>query len=321
MTNRFLTFAALLLAFLLPNTLRAAGPGGSPYGEKFFSNATLVTQDGKQVHFYDDLLKGKKVMIDFIYASCTQSCPLQTAKLAQIQKALGAHVGRDVFIYSITLDPVHDTPAVLKAYAAKFNAGPGWLFLTGKQEDIDFIRFRLGERGEKEGHGNTLRLGVIDSGQWMKLPLDGEVNYMANEIGKTLVPNWYAGQQLKSIDEVQALEIPASQKDELIGQALFRGRCAGCHTLGAGERIGPDLKEVTTRRKREWLARYLLAPDRMLAAKDPIAMELAKRHQVPMPNLGLTHEQIDELIAYLEMQTSPAKPTVATTAPVPAHRH
>lgn len=313
MTKRIVIFAALLLAFLTTNTLSAAA--GSPYGANFFSDATLVNQDGKQVRFYDDLLKDKKVMIDFIYASCTQSCPLQTAKLAQIQKALGSRIGRDIFIYSITLDPEHDTPEVLKAYAAKFHAGPGWLFLTGKQQDIDLIRNRLGERGAKEGHGNTLRLGIVAAGLWMKLPLDGEVNYMVNEIGKTLIPNWYAGQQLKSIDEVAAIEIPASEKDELIGQSLFRGRCAGCHTLGAGERIGPDLKEVTLRRKREWIAQYLLAPDRMLASKDPIAVALAKSHKVPMPNLGLTHEQVDELIAYLEMQTSHAEPTTATAQP------
>jgi protein SCO1 len=323
MTKRLVTFAALLLALLTPDALRAgtaAASNGTPYGANFFSNVTLVTQDGKQVRFYDDLLKDKKVLIDFIYASCTQSCPLQTAKLAQLQKALGSRVGHDIFIYSITLDPEHDTPQVLKAYAEKFGAGPGWLFLTGKPEDVDLVRFKLGERGEKEGHGNSVRLGDVAKSQWMRLPLTGDVNYLVTEVGKTLIPNWYGVQPAASFDDAPRIEIPGAQRDQLLGQGLFLGRCASCHTIGGGERIGPDLKGVTDRRKRDWLVRYLLAPDRMLASKDPIAVELAKNHKVPMPNLGLTHEQIDDLIAYLEMQTSHPQPSKATAQPLAKKR-
>jgi protein SCO1/2 len=313
---------ALLLAFLVPHTLRRASgsaPANSPYGASFFSNVSLITQEGKQVRFYDDLLKDKKVLIDFIYASCTQTCPLQTAKLAQLQKALGSRVGQELFIYSITLDPEHDTPEVLKAYAAKFGAGPGWLFLTGKREDVDLVRFKLGERGEKEGHGNTVRVGDVANGQWMRLPLTSDVNYLVTEVGKTLFPNWYSGPPVKSFDDAPRMDVPGGQRSQLLGQGLFRGRCAGCHTIGAGDRIGPDLKGVTERRRRAWLARYLAAPDRMLASKDPIAVELAKRYPVPMPNLSLTSEQIDDLIAYLELQSSQAQPTKATAGPPEKH--
>src|SRR5258708_14847101 len=90
-------------------------------------------------HFYDDLIKGKVVAIDLIYTHCMDSCPLETARLAQVQKMLGDRVGRDIFFYSISIDPDNDTPEELKAYAEKYHAGPGWLFLTGKKEDVELI--------------------------------------------------------------------------------------------------------------------------------------------------------------------------------------
>src|SRR3569833_736570 len=109
-----------------------------------FPNVTLTTQDGKTVRNYDDLFKGKIVAINFIYSHCEFSCPLETARLAQVKSLLGARVGKDIFLYSITIDPDHDTPAVLKEYANKFHAGAGWTFLTGKKQDIDLLADRLG---------------------------------------------------------------------------------------------------------------------------------------------------------------------------------
>ncbi|HEV8181552.1 MAG TPA: SCO family protein, partial [Candidatus Angelobacter sp.] len=105
----------------------------SRWGANYFPNIELTTQGGKTVHFYDDLIKGKIVAIDLIYTTCQYSCPLETARLVQVQKMLGDRVGKDIFFYSITIDPKNDTPAALKAYAEKFHAGPGWTFLTGKK--------------------------------------------------------------------------------------------------------------------------------------------------------------------------------------------
>jgi protein SCO1 len=96
-----------------------------------FPNVELITQDGKKVHFYDDLIKGKIVAIDLIYTTCQYSCPLETARLAQVQKKLGDRVGKDIFFYSISIDPDNDTPEVLRAYMKQFHVGPGWTFLTG----------------------------------------------------------------------------------------------------------------------------------------------------------------------------------------------
>ena len=84
------------------------------------------------------------------------------------------------------------------------------------------------------------------------------------------------------------------------GQQRFEQSCSGCHTLGQGDRVGPDLQGVVDKRDRDWLVRWLLVPDQMLAEKDPQAVELLSQYNnVPMPNLGLSESQVAELIAYM----------------------
>jgi protein SCO1/2 len=82
----------------------------TPWGRDYLPNVPLTTQDGKVVHLYDNLLKDKVVAIDLIYTNCQFSCPLETARLAQVQRMLGDRVGKDMFFYSIPLDPKRDTP-------------------------------------------------------------------------------------------------------------------------------------------------------------------------------------------------------------------
>jgi protein SCO1 len=112
------------------------------------------------------------VAIDLIYTHCQDACPLETARLAQVQKMLGDRVGKDIFFYSISIDPERDTPAELKAYAEKFHAGPGWTFLTGKKSDIDLISQKLGlysdPKESRDGHTAFLLLGNEPAGQWIR---------------------------------------------------------------------------------------------------------------------------------------------------------
>ena len=93
----------------------------------------LVTQDGKKVRFFDDLIKGKVVAINFIFTGCSAACSMETARLRDVQDLLGDRMGKDVFFYSISIDPDNDTPEALKHYADKFKVGPGWTFLTGQE--------------------------------------------------------------------------------------------------------------------------------------------------------------------------------------------
>jgi len=122
---------------------RAARPA-KRYGAEHFTNATLTTHEGKPVRFYDDLIRGKTVAINMMYAQCDGICPTMTANLVRVQEMLGPRVGRDVFMYSITLQPEQDTPEDLKIYAAVRGVKPGWLFLTGAPADIRLVRYRLG---------------------------------------------------------------------------------------------------------------------------------------------------------------------------------
>src|SRR4051812_33566374 len=156
--------------------LTAATPAAaqnSRWGANYFPNVTLTTQDGNKVRFYDDLIKGKIVAINLIYTTCKYSCPLETARLAQVQQVLGDRMGKDVFFYSITIDPEHDTPPVLKDYAEKFHAGPGRLFLTGTQADIDLIQKKVGlystpDPKNLDGHTPNLLVGSEATGQWIR---------------------------------------------------------------------------------------------------------------------------------------------------------
>jgi len=120
-----------------------ASPGGGPRAG-YSPNVVLWTHENKTVRFYDDLIKGKIVLINFMYARCEGICPAQTANLVKVQQALESRVGQDIFMYSITLKPQQDTPQVLQEYARVHGVKPGWLFLTGRGEDIEKLRRKLG---------------------------------------------------------------------------------------------------------------------------------------------------------------------------------
>ncbi|MGB5307338.1 MAG: SCO family protein, partial [Arenicellales bacterium] len=109
-----------------------------PWGANYFPNVTLTTHEGKEVRFFDDVIKDKVVAINFIYTHCPDTCPLETAQLVRVQNILGDRMGKDVFFYSISIDPERDTPEVLREYRERF--GAEWTFLTGNKEDIIQLR-------------------------------------------------------------------------------------------------------------------------------------------------------------------------------------
>ncbi len=280
----------------------------SRYGANYFPDVPLTTQDGKVVHFYTDLLKGKVVAIDLIYTHCQFSCPLETARLAQVQKILGNRVGKDIFFYSISIDPKRDTPAQLKAYAAKYHAAPGWLFLTGKKADIDLISKKLGlytaSDINQDGHTPGLMLGDEPNGLWMRNSAVDNPRFLATTIMNNLLSNTNGKNQTGTGKSYA--EAPTIHLDK--GQYLFSTRCAACHTIGHGDKIGPDLAGVTNVRKHDWLARFIATPDKMLAAKDPLATALFKSYKkVQMPNLRLGPEDVNSLIQFLKTQGSGVK--------------
>ena len=154
-----------------------------------FPNLKLQDQDGREVHFYDDLIKDKVVTINFFYAKCEGICPTVTANLAKAQKILGERVGREIFMTSISLKPEHDTPAALKEYAEMFKARPGWSFLTGKPDDVEHLRRSLGftnldPRLDKDTsqHIGNVRMGNEPLMLWAACPGMARPEFIAKSI-------------------------------------------------------------------------------------------------------------------------------------------
>ena len=284
------------------------------WGANYFPNVTLTTQDNRKVRFYDDLIKGKIVAVNLIYTTCKFSCPLETARLAQVQRMLGDRMGRDVFFYSITIDPAYDTPAVLKEYAAKFDAGPGWLFLTGTQQDIDLISRKTGLYSEPnpsnpDGHTPHLLVGNEVTGQWLRNSGVDDPRFLATTIG-TWLNSWRtATAPTRSYADAPKLEFA-------VGEYAFAKHCAACHTIGDGDRIGPDLAGVTTRRESAWLTRFISAPDAVRASGDPAAKALAAKYTpAVMPRLGVAEGDVAQILHYIDAKTAAAhRPTAVPKA-------
>ena len=129
----------------------------------------LVTQNGEQRRLDSDIVAGRIVVIDFVYTSCTTVCPVLSAILSQVQGRLGERIGSDVMLVSISVDPVRDTPARLKAYADKLRAGDGWVWLTGDKQAVDGVLEQLGAYSPNfEDHPSMVLVGDAASGDWAR---------------------------------------------------------------------------------------------------------------------------------------------------------
>ena len=187
----FLAAMISLVAFCCVHQLRAVGgraqttqvpPTQDPAGQKnppgsteqtpahkYFTDVVLINQNGEKMRFYSDLLQGKVVIINSFFATCQGSCLPMNRNLEKVQAALGDRVGKEVFIISISVDPAVDSPASLKEYAKKLHAGPGWYFLTGDKQNVDFALKKLGQFvDDKQDHLNIFIIGNERTGLWKK---------------------------------------------------------------------------------------------------------------------------------------------------------
>src|SRR5262249_27564669 len=223
----------------------------------------------------------------------------------------------DIFFYSITIDPEHDTPAVLKDYAAKYHVAPGWTFLTGSAADIELISKKLGlysapNPDNPDGHTPSLLVGNEPTGQWMRNSALDTPAFLARTMSDWL-DGWKdnATKPMPSFAEVPLLAIDA-------GEYTFRNHCVACHSIGGGDAIGPDLKGVTARRDHAWLQRFIVRPDQVRADNDPLARMLEEKYAgVRMPNLALSDQDAAVLIDYItRASTGSTQPAAATKAPM-----
>ena len=308
-------------AVLAVLTAAAPGPAEAQTRQGYFPNLPVVTHDGKTVRFYDDLIKGKMVVISFIFTSCKDICPLTTARLAQVEERLGERVGRDIFFISITVDPDNDSPEKLKEYAESFHVGPGWKFVTGKLEDIKAINAKLGERMRNlTDHRNEIVLGNDATGEWARDNVLGDIDRVMVSL-YAMDPAWR--DRVRTPPKGSASDT-GMQVSGHPGQSMYKKICAPCHTIGVGDRVGPDLRGMSARRDSAWLMSFIRNPHKMRAQKDPLALELAAKYPgVRMPALGVSERDATDLIAYVEEVTSRLAETQGSSPDQhqPQHNH
>jgi protein SCO1 len=132
-------------------------------------DVAVLDQHGNELHFYTDLIKDKTVAINFIFTNCTTICPPLAATFARLQRELGDKVGKDIHLISISVDPLTDTPERLKAWGAKFKAGPGWTFVTGDKQEMDKLLNALGAAvSKREDHTPAMIIGNDGKGVWTR---------------------------------------------------------------------------------------------------------------------------------------------------------
>lgn len=166
---RLLVLALPLLWAAAPALAAGPAAAGEDPAERYFTNVELIDQDGTPRRLYDDLLEDKIVVINTIFTECTGVCPVMSKTMQRLQEHVGGRLGKDVHLLSITVDPANDSPQELKKMAVRFDAQPGWYFLTGSRENVELALGKLGGYVEdREAHNTIMIMGNLKTGLWKK---------------------------------------------------------------------------------------------------------------------------------------------------------
>jgi protein SCO1 len=183
-----LAAAALYPSLTSARSLQAPTPAPGPKVTAF-PNYVLEAHDGRKLRFYDDMLKNKIVVIGMMYTACSGICPGNITNLLQVQEALGARMGRDIFMYSLSLQPQFDRPAALNAYAQQREIKPGWTLLTGKPPEMEQLRRKLGffdtdpvADADLNNHAGVVRIGNVALDRWFMVPVMSPAKQIARAI-------------------------------------------------------------------------------------------------------------------------------------------
>jgi protein SCO1 len=278
--------ALAVVGWSLVHSARSTSEASAPAWRGRFPNVPLRTHDGRTVRFYDDLLRGKIVTLNFMYVECEGTCPGLTSTLVELQKQLGDRVGRDILMLSITLQPEADTSERLRAYADRYGAGPGMIFLTGKPGDIDVLRRALGftdERnpgsdGDRRKHLGILRIGNEPRGWWAACPSLSDAGQIRALLSSMDAPAVAPRAPLENPDGPPAaagLSVPDLRDFEALRTGLDR-----LHMARAGLEWSSYVNQALTR-----MAQYLRLEESRQAAwrtamKEALADSLAARRRM-----------------------------------------
>jgi protein SCO1/2 len=140
--------------------------------KEYFTDRPLVTRDGEEVRFYSDVLKGRVVLINFIFTHCQDACPLISKRLRETRALLDEAASSRIYFISISIDPERDTPQALTAFATKFDlVDDNWVFLTGDRSNVEHIVKKLGQFNPYvEEHSTLILAGNVSKQHWMKIP-------------------------------------------------------------------------------------------------------------------------------------------------------
>lgn len=181
-----LTTLSLLAAFAVAGS---AGAQQKPVADEqaarnYFTDLPVLSQDGKQMRFYTDVLKDKVVLINFVFTNCKDACPLITQKLTLVREQLASEFGKDIHFVSISLDPERDTPAALREFARNQNAEyDGWMFVTGDVDNVNHIIKKLGQyTPDIESHSVLMLAGNVKYGHWAKIPPTAQPMQIAEKL-------------------------------------------------------------------------------------------------------------------------------------------
>ncbi|WP_095163097.1 SCO family protein [Pseudomonas sp. Irchel 3F5] len=158
--------------------------GGTRDARSYFTDTVLQDQNGRNLRFYEDVLKDRVVLLNVIFTHCNDACPLITRKLREVREALGEEAASKVTFISLSSDPQNDTPAVLKAFAEKQGVdSANWLFLTGDKAQMDLVLARLGHLiPSPEQHSTQLIAGDVANKRWSKIRPDAPAPAIAQRL-------------------------------------------------------------------------------------------------------------------------------------------
>lgn len=305
------TAALALLLLVFPLVAHAAGTARWAPLRNAIPDTPLVDQNGRAVHFYSDLVKGHTVAINFIFTSCTTVCSPLTAIFREVQKK----VPSDVRLISISVDPSNDRPAVLKAFAQRFEAAPGWSFVTGESEDVRKLLTALEAfASDRQQHTSLVLIGNEPAGRWTRSDGFSPVASLTATIVEAgagnpnaeLTPLEREGRAIYRNGTASSRQLRASLRGSGVELPAATMACANCHgARGEGSAEGgvqtPAVlwdalaRAMTTGRKRP-------AYDERSFAKAVLHGDRASGEILlpAMPSYALEATELRALVAYLK---------------------